>query len=38
VAVQVVGAHLIFGETITTSQWLGIAFITGGIVVVSLRR
>jgi multidrug transporter EmrE-like cation transporter len=38
VAVQVIGAHLIFGEAITSSQWLGIALITGGIVMVSLRR
>lgn len=38
VAVQVVGAYLIFGEAITTSQWLGIALITGGIVMVSLHR
>jgi len=38
VAVQVIGAYLIFGEAITTSQWLGIALITGGIVMVSLHR
>ncbi|MGA9348327.1 MAG: SMR family transporter [Anaerolineae bacterium] len=38
VSVQVIGARLIFGEAITTSQWLGIALITGGVVMVSWRR
>jgi len=38
VAVQFVGAHLVFGEAITTGQWLGIALIAGGVVMVSLGR
>jgi len=38
VAVQFVGAHLVFSEAITTNQWLGIALIAGGVVIVSLGR
>jgi len=38
VAIQFFGAHLICGEAITTSQWLGIALITIGVVIVSLGR
>jgi len=38
VLVQVVGAHLIFQETITKSQWLGSALVTLGIIVISLGR
>jgi len=38
VSVQVIGARFIFGEAITTSQWLGIALIAGGVVMVSWRR
>jgi multidrug transporter EmrE-like cation transporter len=36
VAIQFFGAHLVCGETITTSQWLGITLIAVGVVVVSL--
>jgi drug/metabolite transporter (DMT)-like permease len=36
--VQVIGARLIFGEAITANQWLGIAFIASGVILVSLRR
>ena len=35
VAVQFFGAHLVFREAITTSQWLGITLIAMGVVVVS---
>jgi multidrug transporter EmrE-like cation transporter len=38
VSVQVIGARLIFGEAITANQWLGIAFIASGVILVSLRR
>jgi drug/metabolite transporter (DMT)-like permease len=38
VAVQIVGAHFIFRETITLLQWLGVALVTGGIVLISLGR
>ncbi len=38
VAVQFFGAHLVCGEVITTSQWLGMALITVGVVIVSLGR
>jgi len=38
VAVQFFGAHLVCGEAITTSQWLGMALIAGGVVIVSLDR
>jgi multidrug transporter EmrE-like cation transporter len=36
ISVQVFGAHLIFHEAITATQWFGIALITTGIIVVSL--
>jgi len=36
VAIQFFGAHLVCGETITSSQWLGIALIALGVAVVSL--
>ncbi len=38
VLVEVVGALLIFHETITTIQWLGVALVTGGIVLISQGR
>lgn len=38
VSVQVIGARLIFGEAITASQWLGIALIASGVVLVSLGQ
>ncbi|HIC93911.1 MAG TPA: hypothetical protein EYP09_06660 [Anaerolineae bacterium] len=38
VGVQVVGARLFFREAIAPVQWLGIAFIAVGIVIVSLGR
>jgi len=37
-AVQVIGAHLIFHESVTRGQWLGIVLITGGIALVALAR
>jgi multidrug transporter EmrE-like cation transporter len=36
VAVQFLGAHLVCGEAITTSQWLGITLIAIGVTIVSL--
>ena len=36
VAIQFFGAHLVCGEAITASQWLGITLIAVGVVVVSL--
>jgi len=37
-AVQVIGAHLIFHEMVTRGQWLGIVLIVSGIVLVSLAH
>jgi multidrug transporter EmrE-like cation transporter len=36
--VQVLGAHFVFHETITSWQWFGVALITCGILIVSLGR
>ncbi|MDH7486760.1 MAG: SMR family transporter [Anaerolineae bacterium] len=38
IAIQVIGARLIFHETITVLQWFGVALIAGGLVLVSLGR
>lgn len=38
VLVQVVGARLIFQEAVTSGQWLGVALVTAGIVLISQGR
>ena len=38
IATEVVGARFILRETITAMQWMGVALITGGILLVSLGR
>jgi len=38
VLVEVVGARLIFHETITDVQWLGVTLVAGGIVLISQGR
>lgn len=38
IAIQVIGAHFIFHEAVTSLQWLGVAFIAGGLVLISLGR
>ena len=38
IATEVVGAYLVLRETITAVQWLGVALISGGLVLVSMGR
>ncbi len=38
IAVQIVGASLVFRETISSFQWVGMFLIAGGIVIVSLGK
>ena len=38
ISVQVVGASLVFRETISSFQWLGMLLIAGGIIIVSLGK
>jgi len=38
IAIQVIGAHFIFHEAVTAVQWLGVALIAGGLVLISLGR
>ncbi len=38
VAIQVVGAHFIFHEVITPLQWVGVALVSGGLIIISVGR
>ena len=38
VLVQVIAAHLVFHETVSTGHWLGVALIAGGILLISFSR
>jgi len=38
IAIQVIGAHFVFHEAVSALQWLGVAFIAGGLVLVSMGR
>lgn len=38
VSVQLIGAHLVFKETISPGQWLGMLLITAGIILISLGQ